>query len=462
MFKTTHVALGWGMIVVLASGPHVLAEQVELDVASSYGILKSGKKQTTWIRVGLTGFTMESDKERAPVNVAIVLDKSGSMNGEKIERAKAAAQDAIDRLGPNDIVSVITYDTTVNVLVPATKLTDKAMIKSAIGRIRSNGGTALFAGVSKGAAEVRKFLSEERVNRIILLSDGLANEGPSSPSELGSLGGSLKKEGISVSTLGLGLDYNEDLMAKLASRSGGNHFFIERATELADVFNQEFQDVTSVVAQNVRLKVNISEGIRPVRVLGNESEISGQTIFVDLVQIYSQQDKHIVIEVEVPESESGQRQRLAKVSATYLNMQSQEADKLTGAVAVEFSEDVEKVEGSLNRKVMEDVVAFVSNEQNKLATDFLDAGDLVRCAETLEKNNLYLKANADMYDSDRLIQLQKINGFQLDAVQQRDLVRARKDMRYLQNSIDLNSIEVNSQLQVPVDSAPAQPVPVKK
>ncbi|TWT46962.1 von Willebrand factor type A domain protein [Thalassoglobus neptunius] len=462
MFNTTHVALGWGMLVVLATGSRLLAEQVELDVASAYGVLKSETKQTTWLRVGLTGFEMESDKERAPVNVAIVLDKSGSMNGEKIERAKAAAQDAIDRLGRNDIVSVITYDTTVNVLVPATKLTDKESIKRAISKIRSNGGTALFAGVSKGAAEVRKFLSEERVNRIILLSDGLANEGPSSPSELGSLGGSLKKEGISVSTLGLGLDYNEDLMAKLASRSGGNHFFIERATELADVFNQEFQDVTSVVAQNVRLKVTMPEGIRPVRVLGNESEISGQTIFVDLVQIYSHQDKHIVIEVEVPQAESGTRQRLAKVSATYLNMQSHETDKLSGAVAVEFSGDVEKVDASINRKVMEDVVAFVSNEQNKLATDFLDAGDLVRCAETLEQNNLYLKANADLFGSERLIELQNINGFQLRAVQQRDLVRARKDMRYLQNSIDLNSIDVNSQLQVPVDSAPAQPVPVKK
>ncbi len=428
-----------GVAAVLLHVGTVQAEQVTLDVSPAYKVLKSGKKQTTWLRVGVTGFEMKTDKERAPVNIAIVLDKSGSMSGEKIAKARQAAMGAIDRLGPNDIVTVVTYDTTVNVLVPATKLTDKEYVKKAIAGVSSGGGTALFAGVSKGAAEIRKFLDKERVNRIILLSDGLANEGPSTPSELGSLGASLKKEGISVSTLGLGLNYNEDLMAKLAGRSGGNHQFIERATELADIFNREFDEVTSIVAQEVKVKITVPEGIRPVRVLGNEAEISGQSIQLAFNQLYSKQNRHVVLEVEVPETENGQKMQLAKVSANYRNMQSGETDKLSGATSVKFSSDDKQVEASLTQTVMEDVVAFVANEQNRLATDYLDAGDIMKCASTLEINSAFLKENADKYNSVKLRGILLGNGYQLDAVKNRDLNRARKDMRFFQNTITDNA-----------------------
>lgn len=119
------------------------------------------------------------------MNIAIVLDKARSMQGSKIEEARRGAIEAVKRLGPNDIVSVITYDSTVQVLVPATKLTDKAAVCQKISQIKAGGRTALFAGVSKGAVEVRKFLDKERVNRVVLLSDGKANIGASSPSELG-------------------------------------------------------------------------------------------------------------------------------------------------------------------------------------------------------------------------------------------------------------------------------------
>src|SRR5690606_9640008 len=109
----------------------------------------------------------------------------------------------------------------VEVLVPATKVSDRATIDRGIQRLRAGGMTALFAGVVKGATEVRKFLSRDRVNRVILLSDGAANVGPASAGELGRLGTTLRKEGIAVTTVGLGLGYNEDLMVQLAQGSGG-------------------------------------------------------------------------------------------------------------------------------------------------------------------------------------------------------------------------------------------------
>lgn len=436
------------LAAALITAHGIQADQIALDVSPAYGTLKAGPKQNTWVRIGLVGFKMEAEQKRAPVNIVLVLDKSGSMSGEKIARAKSAAMDAIDRLNADDIVSVVTYDTTVNVLVPATKLTDKADVKSKISQVSSNGGTALFAGVSKGAAELRKFLDKERINRIILLSDGLANEGPSSPTELGALGASLKKEGISVSTLGLGLDYNEDLMAKLAARSGGNHHFVENATELADVFNSEFKDVTSVVAQNVTVRVVIPEGIRPIRVLGNESEISGQSIFISLNQIYSEQDKYVVLELELPETEHGQTKKLVNVTASYLNMQTHDVDHLVGSVTVNMSNDAELIQASVNQRTMEDVIEFVANERSKLATAYLDAGDWAKCTSTLQDNANFLKENLPVFNCPRLEDLLISNELQLDAVQNRDFNRARKDMRYIQNTIDNNGFAPQSKLQV--------------
>ena len=170
--------------------------QLSLDVAVNQSVLMTGHKQKAYLRVGLRGFPLDDPEQRAPVNIAIVIDKSGSMSGQKIKKAKEAAIMAIQRLNSRDIISVVTYDSTVNVLVPATKVSDRERIFRKIRAIRAGGSTALFAGVSKGASEIRKFLSEERVNRLVLLSDGLANVGPSSPAELGDLGVSMIKEGV--------------------------------------------------------------------------------------------------------------------------------------------------------------------------------------------------------------------------------------------------------------------------
>ncbi|MCP4644119.1 MAG: VWA domain-containing protein, partial [bacterium] len=237
-----------------------------------------------------------------------------------------AAIMALRRLKRDDIVSVVTYDTTVNVLVPATKVSDLEVIVREIQRIQAGSNTALFGGVSKGAAEVRKFLVDDRVNRIILLSDGLANVGPSSPGALADLGASLAKEGIAVSTIGLGLGYNEDLMTQLAQASDGNHIFAENARDLEVAFNAEFSDVLSVVAQDVTVRIRCPEGVRPVRVLGRDADVVGQTVTTRLNQLYSEQQKYVILEVEVPASSTGSEMELASVGVSYANMDTKTKD----------------------------------------------------------------------------------------------------------------------------------------
>jgi len=429
------------MMLTVAAPAWLTAAQVKLDVSMAQPTLLAEKKQTTFVKVGLTGFKLSSQKDRAPVNVALVLDKSGSMSGDKIEKAKQAAIEAVRRLGKNDIVSVVVYDSTVRVLVPATKLTDKEAVCQKINQINSGGSTALFAGVSKGAAELRKFIDRKRVNRVILLSDGLANVGPSSPSALGELGASLAKEGIAVSTMGLGLNYNEDLMTQLAQRSDGNHVFIEKAEDLASVFNYEFDHVLSVVAQEVAITIKTDAGIRPVRVLGRQAEINGRQVIVKMNQLYSEQEKYVMLEVEVPPNKAGKSRQIAQVDISYANMETKTTDRLSSMVSVNFDQSEEVVEKKTDTKVMTECVLQVANEQNKLAVVLRDKGDVEAAKKVLVKNSKYLKEKGKKYKSPKLQRRAAQNDVQSDSLDSADWGRSRKAMREMQHFDAAQQIE---------------------
>jgi Ca-activated chloride channel family protein len=367
------------------------AKQVTLRAELGNPIIEAGRKQTTFLKIALTGFKLDDQEERTPANIAIVLDKSGSMRGDKLENAKKAAKMAVNLLNENDIISIISYDSTVNVLVPATKVSDKASIHRAISRMRPNGNTALFAGVSKGAAEIRKFLSKDRVNRVILLSDGQANVGPSTATELGELGASLSKDGITVTTIGLGTGYNEDLMANLAGFSDGNHAFVENAEDLAKVFNYEFGDVLSVVAQDVEIIIKLNKDIKPIRILGRDGTILGQTVKTNMSQLYSEQEKYVLLEVEVPAGKAKQKISLAEVNVVYQNMQSNKKDKLADNMTLAYSESKEVVRRALNRSVVKTSVSSVVNENSKRALRLRDKGQLKEAQILLQESAGYAR-----------------------------------------------------------------------
>jgi Ca-activated chloride channel family protein len=296
------------------------------------------------------------------------------MTGEKLEEAKEAALLAVDLLNGDDILSIISYDSHVKVLVPATRVADKSDIRRAIRAMKAGGQTALFAGVSKGAREIRKFIDKERVNRIILLSDGQANVGPSTTTELGELGMSLGKEGISVTTIGLGAGYNEDLMANLAGYSDGNHAFVENPEDLVKIFNYEFGDVLSVVAQDLLIRIEFEDGILPLRILGRNGEIIGREVTTRMNQLYSDQEKYVLLEVEVPEGTADQTRDLASVTVSYQNMANRQQEDVHDKVTVRYSTSGDDVAKSRNREVVTTATKQVANEMSKQALKLRDEG----------------------------------------------------------------------------------------
>ncbi len=409
------------------------AKQLDLTCQVAHPLILAGKKQSTYVKVGLTGFEREAEGDRSPVNIALVLDRSGSMRGDKIRYAKDAAKMAVRMMRPEDIFSVVAYDSTVEVLVPATKLTDRKAVIKAIDDLKADGSTALFGGVSKGVAELRKFLSKERVNGVVLLSDGIANVGPQSPSELAELGRSLLKEGISVSTLGLGLDYNEDLMMKLAEASDGIHRFIQEPQQLAHFFEQEFGNVMAVVAQQVDIEIKCAPNIRPVRVLGRQADIEGQFVRLKWNQIYSKEEKYVLLEVEAPVGAQGDTLHVASVNVSYANLDSGERDQLVSKASAQYTDDAEVVQRAKDADVMVAAITQISTDMNEKAMLLRDEGKVEEAKNLLLYNGTYLDANRALYDAPVLTQLDGLNDIGIQNIDSEKWETQRKQMRAEQN-----------------------------
>lgn len=379
-----------------------LAAPLTFQAELSHPLLPAGEKQTAYLKVGVTGGITPEENQRAAINLALVLDRSSSMAGDKMARAREAAKLAVSRLQSNDIVSVVSYDDVVEVIVPATKLTDKEAVYRAIDALTPRGSTALFAGVSKGAEELRKFKNKEAINRVILLSDGLANVGPQSPSELGQLGASLGSEGISVTTIGLGSGYNEDLMNQLALHSDGNHSFVQTPQELAKVFDQELGDLLSVVASNLTLEVTLAEGVRPVRALGRDADINGQSITVSFNQLYAEQNKFLLLEVETPSREANQDLLVATAEVKFRDLTSQENSSSKTRTVARIVEDKERVATSANREVMIAATSFIATERSTAAVKLRDEGKIEEAKIIITENRAELARSAKKWDSTEL------------------------------------------------------------
>lgn len=423
-------------LTLLCAAAVAQARQVKLDVRLGTPVLQAGAKHKAYLKVGMTGFERERAGDRVPINVAIVLDKSGSMSGQKIQKAREAAVMAVQRLSADDIVSVVTYDNTVRVVVPATKAADKAQIINAIRRVGPGGNTALFAGVSKGADELRKFLDRNRVNRLVLLSDGLANVGPSAPGDLQNLGAGLSRQGMTVTTLGLGADYNEDLMQALARASDGNHLFVERPQDLKKSFDLEFGDVMAVVAQDVDVQINCAEGVRPIRVLGRDADIIGQKISARLNQLVSRHEKSILLEIELPPGEAGTERPVCEASVKYRNLETKTVDSLSAATRVRFVANPAEAERAVDRDVMVRAVQLIAIEKNRLAVTLRDQGDTDRAQRILQDNAQWLNSNSARYNAPSLKQLETQNRDDARNLTPKKWKTQRKRMRRVQHQYD--------------------------
>jgi len=405
--KHLFLALTIMMSMILTTGicmGKVHKDKVTCSVEIEKSVLFAGPAQEVVIKVTLDAPMVPLSFDRPPVNLSVVLDKSGSMNGEKIRQAKAAAIEAVKRLGSSDIFSMVVYDSNVHTIIPAQNVRDIDHIISKIKRISAGGSTALFGGVSQGASEIRKYIGSEHVHRIILLSDGIANVGPASPAELARLGAALIKENISVTTIGVGYDYNEDLMTRLAQKSDGNSYFVETGAELPGIFAAELGDVLNVVAKKVRVTISMPEGVEPVSIIGREGRIRGKTVELSMNQLYGEQEKYALVKVRIPESRTGTTMEIAKARVSYENPFTKKSEVVYGKSIAKFSKDPKVVKKSTNVKVVREYYRNLNAMEQEKAISLSDKGKKKEAAQTLKASAVKMKSIAKEYNDELLLE----------------------------------------------------------
>jgi Ca-activated chloride channel family protein len=294
---------------------------------------------------------------RMPLNFAIVLDRSGSMKGAKLNAVKEAVKALIDQMAEGDYISVVTFDDTVQIIVPAQPAMDKTGIKLAVDRIRDGGGTTMSLGMSTGLNELRKYASPGMVNRMVLLTDGVTY---GDTDRCRALADDAAREGFTIMPQGIGADWDEDLLDNIGRRSGGREAeFIRNPGEAAARFQTEFNSAVAVAVRNAQMVLHLSAGITPkkaVKVLPQISDL-GQNVLGDRQVVVALGDlekdtpQAVLFEVTIEPKPAGVF-RIAVAELTYdvpaMSLQNQQ---LRTDIVVGFTQDPNQAQ-AVNAVVM--------------------------------------------------------------------------------------------------------------
>lgn len=281
-----------------------------LSIRADRRLIRSEARSNRYLLVSFTAPQAPRREERRPVNVAFVLDRSGSMNGEsKFFLARQAVEQSLRMLRPADRFSVVVYDERIDVLARSSHATPSA-IRAAIDSlsgVHPRGSTDLCSGWMNGCEQVAQFVDHESVSRVLLLTDGLANHGTTDRAVLARHSSELRERGVSTSTFGVGADFDERLLRDMAHEGGGNFYYLENSQQIPDLITSELGETLEVVIPRAAIEIEISQRA-DAEVLNRFRSSTGDNLLrVELGDVVSGQEVEVLARMNFPRGEPGQR-----------------------------------------------------------------------------------------------------------------------------------------------------------
>ena len=388
-----------------------------------------------YLRVQIEAPDSAGAANRLPLNLALIIDRSGSMSGSKLEKAKEAAIFCLRNLTGADRAAVIAYDDEVRVVASSRTLTPevKNQVISEVRTIRSGGSTNLGGGWLTGAQEVANHLhTANYLSRAVLLSDGLANVGMTEPDELAHHAAELRRRGVSTTTMGIGADFNEDLLERMAIQGGGHFYFIEEARQIPDFLHRELGEVLSTSARRVMLELDLPPGVEARLLNTFEVDRLGGGLRVRLDDMIAGEVRTLVFKLTVQPVAVDTRLPLA-ATVRYLDVESGATETvrdseavLTGATAAACAAETPDATVAEEAALLE--VALAREE----ALRYDAAGQYAQSAATLANAAAYLSAAAPASPVTRA-EIQALQAESTDAQHGLDALK-RKAIHYAQSA----------------------------
>jgi Ca-activated chloride channel family protein len=326
--------------------------------------------------------------ERAPMNLSIVIDRSGSMSGEPIEFSKRACQFVIDQMNKEDQLSVVAFDDEVETVFAPQHVTHKDLIKQKIESIQPGGCTNLSGGLLQGIRYVVQEQSTGSVNRVLLLSDGHANEGITDRWKLQSIAKEFHNMGIGVTTMGVGDGFDEELMEGIADHGGGNFYYIEKPEDIPGIFSKELDGLLSVLAQNIQLTLRPSATTQITHIYGYKAQENKDGLKLSLGDAFNQEVKSILIELSFCPHSIGEH-KILDIGWDYVDVtEGAKLCSLNYIINAHFTNELNLIDQSSNPHVEKQIKITESAIAIEHALIAFDQGDE-------ERGRLLLQQQAD-------------------------------------------------------------------
>jgi len=335
------------------------------------------------VLVELAAPAVPADATRLPSTLVVVLDRSGSMRGDRIGAAKTALASIVDRLDPRDRFGLVTFDNRVEIPVPAGPLTGKRAVKQAIGAVDARDSTDLSAGYLRGLQEARRAAADGGTT-VLLISDGRANAGIQDPERLGNVARKAHADGTTTTTLGMGLNYDERLMSAIAAGGAGNELFAENADQAVEHIAGELTGLLSMAAQAGSLLLRMTPHVRAVRVLNELSSTAvSDGILLELGSFYAGEARKLVLTFDIPGIPALGLAEIASLEFSYVALPALEQQTITVPLHVNVVPG-DQAAGRVPDPVVRTEVAFQQAQRAKReASSALSAGDVSSAESSL-------------------------------------------------------------------------------